>query len=219
MARIFLALSAFAILLIVGNLLLAVVIGDFGVASRKFAKALDGLHRIEETAAGDAAVQEQLRQFETAKVELRSQRERFWPHVWLGILASLVTLLVNSISITYFIGTSRWCREVVDAYGMSQELAEQSQRLKRKAFPCALAGILVVIVIVCLGAAADPFASLSAADWVTWHWSIALLGVAVICWGFYVQVGTVGANYELIQQILAEAERLRNEQQQVASDA
>ena len=37
------------------------------------------------------------------------QRRATW-HRLFGILAALVALLVNSISVTYFIGTSRWCQ-------------------------------------------------------------------------------------------------------------
>ena len=37
-------------------------------------------------------------------------------HMLLGAAAALMTVLVNSITITYFIGTSRWCKEVCETY-------------------------------------------------------------------------------------------------------
>lgn len=46
----------------------------------------------------------------------------------MGIATGLLALFVNSVSVTYFIGTSRWCKEVVDTYELETELAK-----KRKA--------------------------------------------------------------------------------------
>ena len=90
-------------------------------------------------------------------------------HMLLGQAAALVAVLVNSITITYFIGTSRWCKEVCETYRLPAELAERSTRLKRSTFPWALAGILAVIVIVGLGAAADPSGANLAASAVVRH--------------------------------------------------
>ena len=34
-------------------------------------------------------------------------------HTLLGLLISVMGVLVNCLSVTYFIGTGRWCKEVV----------------------------------------------------------------------------------------------------------
>jgi hypothetical protein len=73
-----------------------------------------------------------------------------------GVLAALVVVLVNSMAVTYFVGTSRWVREVVETYGLDAGLVTRSRRLKRSAFPFAVAGMLAVVGIVALGGAADP---------------------------------------------------------------
>ena len=75
-----------------------------------------------------------------------------------GILAALVVVLVNSMSVTYFIGTARWCREVVETYQLSNNFIMRSKAIKRRSFPFALFGMLSVVGIVALGGAADPAA-------------------------------------------------------------
>jgi len=211
MARIFLALAVFAVVLLTANLVLGLVLGDMGAATGRYAQAaarFENLRRSEtatnaEVSAAEATKNESLTALVTAK-------NRFRPHVWLGVATALVAVLVNCISMTYFIGTSRWCREVVEAYGLDEELAERSRRLKRRSFPFAFLGMLTVVAIVALGGAADPGGSpATAANWVLPHFVAALIGIVVIAAAFYVQVTAVGANFEVIQTILAETERLR----------
>ena len=68
-----------------------------------------------------------------------------------GIFSSLMVVLVNSMAVTYFIGTGRWCREVVETYELDNVLIERSKQLKRQAFPWAVSGMLAVVTIVALG--------------------------------------------------------------------
>ncbi len=56
-------------------------------------------------------------------------------HRLLGVAAALVVVLVNSIVVTYFIGTSRWCKEVVETYGLDAQFIRRSVALKRRTFP------------------------------------------------------------------------------------
>ena len=79
-------------------------------------------------------------------------------HRLTGVLTALVVVLVNSLTVTYFIGTGRWCREVVEVYGLDQAFVTRSAKLKRSAFPFAMAGMLAIVAIVALGGAADPAA-------------------------------------------------------------
>ena len=134
-------------------------------------------------------------------------------HRWIGIIAILITLLVNSVCVTYFIGTSRWCKEVVAAYSMDQSYAEESLRLKRKSFPYSLASILISIFITGMGAAADPDNNLiqSTSVWVTPHGILAVIGTILIGWSFLVQVGMIGANYDVIEKILRHVEEIRTD--------
>lgn len=212
MSRIFLALAVFALILLSANLFVGVTLGDFGVASRAY--QLAARHHQELAKSRSAASLDEIEDARMAANNaanlLKAQRSGFWLHIWLGMSAALVTLLVNSISVTYFIGTNRWCREVVDAFSLDQELAQRSQRLKRKAFPWSLIAISLILVIAGLGAASDPVTlNPDAADWVEYHWGLAMLGIVVIGGCLLAQVALIGKNYELIKEILAAAEEER----------
>ena len=211
MARIFLALAVFAVLLLIVNILVGHALGDLGESSRRYEAARQTAHEIElsETTTNQEVLTAR-HEKDRMLAALGTMRRRFQPHVWLGIVAALVTILVNCISVTYFIGTSRWCREVVEAYGLDQELAQRSRKLKRRSFPFAFLGIVTTLVIIALGAASDPGASLaSPAAWVMPHFLVAWIGTALIALAFSYQVAAIGENYIVINQILDEANRVR----------
>lgn len=120
-----------------------------------------------------------------------------------GVLAALVVVLVNSMGVTYFIGTGRWCREVVETYGLDGSFIERSKRLKRAAFPFAVMGMLGVVAIVALGGAADPASGRPGTqDWVNWH-LVGGLGIgAAIGWCFLGQLPKIRAQSGLIEEIM-----------------
>src|SRR5687768_2649286 len=213
MVRIFLVLSVFAIVLLAATLLLGLSSGDFGESVSRYSNAVaaDAVAAQSHMAGLDSATKpDRVRanaEREEALQKLRTMQERFRPHKWLGIAAALVTVLVNCISVTYFVGTSRWCREVVEAYGLDPELAERSRRLKRRSFPFAFLGLMTTLAIVALGGAADPGGNFAtAARWVIPHFIAAMLGIVVIAIAFFIQANAVGANYQVIQRIVAEAQ-------------
>ena len=226
MSRIFLTLASVAVLLLAANLLVGLTIGDFGKASRVYQHSYHQYEALTSGSATRAELEKTQQTHDAAMLALRNQRSGFWLHIWLGITASLVTLLVNSVSVTYFIGTNRWSREVVAAFNLPEDFAKRSQALKRQAFPWALVAILLILAIAGLGAAADP-ATLNpdAADWVAYHWGLAMAGVAVIAVCFFAQVSVIGRNFELINEIMAAAEgererrRRAREQAEVGSEA
>ena len=117
---------------------------------------------------------------------------------------------INSISLTYFIGTSRWCREVVETYSLDPGLIERSMMIKRRNVPWALSGILLVLAVIALGGASDPGANTSnSADWVVLHRLVAIGATCWIGWAFLQQVGLVGRHTELIEEILGLVEEIR----------
>jgi hypothetical protein len=100
---------------------------------------------------------------------------------------------------------------VVETYQLDSRLIQRSQQLKRSTFPWALGGMLTVLVIAALGAASDPGANFEGgADWVTPHLMAAILGTGFVCYSFLVQVSRIGANYEIIETILAEVCHIRS---------
>jgi hypothetical protein len=219
-ARIFLVLAIIAITLLLANLTIGLALGDFGASSAAFDAAKQAYEALEAQPPDARVDQAAVDQVNTARQLVsdtmrrrHEQREPFWVHIWLGIIAVFVNLLVNSVSITYFIGTSRWCSEVVHAYKLDQELADQSRRLKRRSFPWALLGILVTLGIASLGAAADPEAVvLNPSTWVTAHWTLAMAGTILIGIAFVVQARALNANYQVINTIMQHVEARRASQ-------
>jgi hypothetical protein len=127
-----------------------------------------------------------------------------------GVLAALVVVLVNSMAVTYFVGTSRWVREVAETYGLDSAVIERGRRLKRAAFPFAVAGMLAVVGIVALGGAADPATGRKGSrDWVTPHLLGALGLTAAIAWCFQAQLPGIRRQHELIDEVMALVRRER----------
>ena len=56
-------------------------------------------------------------------------------HRLMGVATAMVVVLVNSIAVTYFIGTGRWCKEVVETYRLDSDLVRRSSAFKRGPFP------------------------------------------------------------------------------------
>ena len=127
-----------------------------------------------------------------------------------GVLAALMVVLVNSMSVTYFIGTGRWCREVVETYGLPASFIARSKQIKRASFPFALAGMLSVVAIVALGGAADPAAGRQGSEhWVTPHLlgGIGLAGLIAAC--FQAQRSRIRQQQGLIADLLAAVYEIR----------
>jgi len=131
-------------------------------------------------------------------------------HRLTGIAAALVVVFVESVVVTYFIGTSRWCKEVVETYQLDRSAIVNSNTLKRRTFPWALVGRLTVVGIIALGGAADP-ATLqpNTKAWANWHLMGAFFGIALIVWTFLVAWNNIVANHAIIEQLVAEVARVR----------
>ncbi|HEY3395523.1 MAG TPA: cytochrome b/b6 domain-containing protein [Lacipirellulaceae bacterium] len=140
-------------------------------------------------------------------------------HFLLGVAAALVVVLVESIIVTYFIGTSRWCKEVTEAYRLDPDAVRASNRLKRRTFPWALAGMLIVVGISALGAAGDPATRIEGTQtWATWHLFSAFVGIPLIAWTYVVAWNNVSANHAIIERLVAEVARIRRERGLDAQD-
>jgi hypothetical protein len=217
MARIFSVLAVLAVLLLAANFVVGLTAGDFNAAAKRKREAQTRLVEAQRQArAGRDSTEEVDEAKQTAikaDTEFRGPRSMMTLHMLLGAAAAMVTVLVNSITITYFVGTSRWCKEVCETYQLSTELAVQSTLLKRSTFPWALAGVLAVIVVVGLGAAADPSGANfgRSAQFVMPHYAAAMVAIVVIVASFWVQVGRIAENYAVIEKILVEVGRVRAE--------
>lgn len=202
-ARIFFALALFSLVLLLANMAIGFSIGDLNTSAHRYIEAQQRVRSLERRKASADDVQSARTELQAASQAFQPVRQRYSLHSLCGIAAALVTVLVNSVAVTYFVGTSKWCREVVEAYRLDPQLAQASQRLKRRTFPWAVAGMLTMIVLVALGAASDPVANFeNGGQWVTIHMMCALLGTGLIAYSFLVQVGNIGANYDVIERIL-----------------
>jgi hypothetical protein len=139
-------------------------------------------------------------------------------HRLCGIAAGLSVLLVESVVITYFVGTSRWTKEVAETYRLDAGFIARSARLKRRTFPIAVCGMLIVVGITALGGAADPGSQLSRSlisrfgvSWADIHLGFAVLGIGAIVVGYYLQAQHIAANQQIIREVMAEVKRIRVE--------
>jgi hypothetical protein len=216
LSRIFSVLAILAVLLLAANFVVGLWVGDFNAAAQE-KRAAQG-RMIDLDRANKLARRRTSPEYDAARREAAATDERFSVprsrmtlHLLLGAGGALLAILVNSITITYFVGTSRWCKEVCETYRLPAELAERSTRLKRSTFPWAVTGVLAVIVVVALGAAADPSGAnfRQSANFVTPHYIAAMVMLLVVAGSFWVQINRIAENYAVIEEILSEVKRIR----------
>jgi hypothetical protein len=128
-------------------------------------------------------------------------------HFILGLATAISTLLVHCLIFTYFLGTGRWVKEVTLAYRIPDEpLHKLTRELKRGTFPPALFAMLTVIA----AAAAGAGAQLREWPWQV-HLTLATVGLAVNVWACRVEYRNVTINAGVLDQVLAEVDRIRKE--------
>ncbi|HAY79113.1 MAG TPA: hypothetical protein DCY79_04830 [Planctomycetaceae bacterium] len=214
MARIFFALACLAFLILVVNLVVGATSGDYGGSWRSYASVARTYQKAEKQAGLAPGELQKLREANDVALDnFLPVRNRMKWHFWLGIIGTLVTILLNSVSVTYFIGTNRWCMEVVETYSLDSQLAIRSKAIKREAFPWAFGGIVAMITVAAFGGLADPagYYGQMSASWVTPHWILASLATLFVGWSFLIQVGKIGENYDVIETILLGVESIRQQ--------
>ena len=200
MSRIFISLSVLPALLVFVTMGFGWWIGDYNsVYASVMARQSTG----QAGADTKAAVLQDLD-------KLAEPQSRFRTHFQLGLASSLAVVLINSLSVTYLIGTSRWVREVCEAYGLDENFIVISNQLKRRTFPWSIMGVFSILTIIGLGAAADPGTLRSTtAAWVTPHSIAAMLGASVILIAIVVQAMNLHQNAQIIQQVVGEVRKER----------
>ncbi|MCE9525038.1 MAG: hypothetical protein K8R36_03175 [Planctomycetales bacterium] len=224
MSRIFSVLAIVALLTLSANFLLGLGTGDFNSTAQRYVAAARENSTLQVREASAEEKQKVVQEFTAAGEAFAAPRRNLTLHFYLGVASALLAILVCSISITYFIGTSRWCREVAETYRLSPDFVQRSDSLKRRTFPYALLGIFTVIVIVALGGLSDPSipwrrafetekdwfnATFPPASMVNIHYIAAMIGLLVLAFAFWVQASRIAANYGIIDEILAEVRRIR----------
>ena len=210
--RIFTGLALLSLLLLLGNMTYGLLFGDFNAAAAKLREADQRLTdaRLRSRDPNAAESVEAKLEFERVRQATRPVLLHAEYHKLLGLATAIVSVLVNSIAVTYFIGTGRWCQEVVDTYRLAPDFIQRSKRLKRKTFPWSLTGMLTILAISGLGAASDPLNSLpNASEWVSYHLIAAIGGVMLIGFAYLQQYLSIQANLNLIGEILASVDHVR----------
>lgn len=133
-------------------------------------------------------------------------------HMLAGTATALAVVFVQSIAVTYFIGTSRWCKEVTEAYSLDPTLLRESTRLKRRTFPWCVLGMLTVVGVGALGAASDPGTNLPhTRETAVYHLAAALAGLCLIGWTYFKAWINIAANQAVIERIVTQVQRIRRE--------
>lgn len=206
-ARTFYVLSVISSLLLLVTFWLGLRIGDWNRVNRDFA-ALQQQLAEQGIRAGDShVVSPELAEFRREHEPMIARRTT---HFLVALLTCLFVLLVNSISITYFIGTGRWCGEVVGPYELEAKYIVRTQQLKRHAFPWSIAGVVAILVTAALGAAADTDRS-AEATWALPHYVAAIVTLGVVVWSMLVQGADIRQNTQVIQEVIAEVQQIRRE--------
>lgn len=218
MVRIFIVLACLAWLSLVANFAVGLWIGDINASAQTVRDAY------EKQRAADFDKTLSPEQKKAAADELlkagdlySGPRRRLTLHFYLGVAACILVILVNSVTVTYFVGTSRWCKEVGETYDLKPELQMRSTLIKRRTFPWAVFGMLAMVGLALLGGLSDPSIPLNqahpgqSAGMVQWHYLAAMAALAFIALTFTVQAMKISENYQTIQEILAEVHRIRLE--------
>ena len=133
-------------------------------------------------------------------------------HMLTGTAAALAVVFVHSIVVTYFVGTSRWCKEVTETYRLDPGPLRRSTLLKRRTFPWCVIGMLAVVAVGALGAASDPGTGRpNTADMANVHLIAALGGLAFISWTYFQAWLNIAENQLVIQEIVGMVARIRQE--------
>jgi hypothetical protein len=204
--RIYPLFAVLAVVLLVANFAAGLWIGDFNAVAARKRETLNELTAMKRRPSADrAAVEQAALAARQADEELVVPRQRMTLHMLLGSTATLIVVLVNSVAITYFIGTSRWCREVVEAYALPTSLAERMASLKRRTFRWALLGILTMILVVGLGAAADPSGAnyQNSAQLVMPHYVAAMCSIAIVAFAFWMQWLVIEENFVVLDEVMS----------------
>jgi len=215
MVRIFISLCIFALAMTVVTTVIGLSLGDLKTQLEGLRAAKRELVDIEKRLKLDDRNQQLIDTRSELQEDIEDlERTRVFSsvHRLIGIATTLVIVFVNSVSVTYFIGTARWIKEVCETYPLDKQLIIDSRKAKSVSFIWSFIGMVTALLISALGAASDPSSgNLNTERWVDWHLASALGGVALLAFAFYQQWLKINANQRLIERVVAEVRRVREE--------
>ena len=137
-------------------------------------------------------------------------------HLLTAVLSLVLVMLVHAIVLTYFMGTGRWVEETSIAYRLGDTFTSRVRRLKYGVLPKLSAGVLLPVLLVPTGAAADPASPIGLPAWIglsaaTLHF-LAAASVAVI--NILINLAeytAVSQNAGIIAEVMDSVRRIRAE--------
>jgi hypothetical protein len=126
-------------------------------------------------------------------------------HFVVGLAAVLLNLLVHCLIMTYFLGTGRLIKEVTLVYQLPDERwARPTRDLKRDNTPKAILAMLLAIAVAAAGEGARHEV------WPWWiHLVLACAALLLNLWVFRVEYRNVAVNGRILDEVIAEVERIR----------
>jgi hypothetical protein len=130
----------------------------------------------------------------------------FTAHMAISLAAALFTLFVHCLVFTYLLGTGKWVKEVASAYGLPADgYPRQTKEFKVRVNRIMLAAMALVIMAAVSGAGSQNPTSW----WATAHPVFAVLVLFANAWAFVVEYRVILANEVVLNQVKAEADRMR----------
>lgn len=209
MNRMFPVFAALAISAVAVAMLVGLSLGDFHASAQKMGEVRAKLSASHLLSSGEVA------ELRAQNESLKKTEDRASLHRILGFGSGIGVLWASSLSVIYFLGTSRWCKEVTEAYGLHIASLQRSLQLKRRAFAISTVAMTVAVIMVALGGANDPSTGRPGAkDWVQVHFYGAMFGIAVLMACFAMIHGYIVENQGIIQHVMncVREERARRKQ-------
>ena len=137
-------------------------------------------------------------------------------HMMTGLAGLVFAALVHAIVFTYFMGTGRWIEETSRAYRLPEETHKQNQSLKYRLMPGMTGAIVLLVVTGALGGATDPASPVEFHGWLgmnsaTTHLVVGVLTIVANLAVHLHEFRSIERNGELIEGIMAEVKRIREE--------
>ncbi len=146
---------------------------------------------------------------------LESQRLVSW-HLILALGGLVFAALVHALVLTYFMGTGRWMDDVTKAYQLDDRWRAESQKLKYRVLPVMSLGVVLLLLTVGFGAAADPASRLGTAGFgglsaSTCHLLVALVMVGINFVANVREFQALERNGQLVNEVVGKVREIRLE--------
>ncbi len=135
-------------------------------------------------------------------------------HIKLALSGLVFSALVHALALTYFMGTGRWMEDVSKAYQLDSRYQTETKRLKYRTLPLMSLWLLLLLVTIGFGAAADPASKMNFAGWgglsaSMCHMLTAIATVAVNFFANLREFQAIERNGELINEVMQKVRDLR----------